>query len=72
VRTLTGREREVLQLLAEGCSAQEIGKRLYLSVKTVATHREHIKAKLGIHSVAGLTRYAIQEGLSGIEIKPSH
>lgn len=71
-RSLTDREREVLQLLAEGCSTQRIGERLKLSVKTVATHREHLMAKLDIHSVAGLTRYAIQEGLSGIEVRPSN
>ena len=67
---LTDREREVLQLLAEGYSTKEIGGRLHLSVKTVATHREHIMAKLGIHSIAGLTRYAITEGLSGFEVRP--
>lgn len=69
---LTVRERETLQLLAEGCSTQQIGERLKLSVKTVATHREHLMAKLDIHSVAGLTRYAIQEGLSGIEVRTTN
>lgn len=63
---LTDREREVLQLIAEGHSTKEIGECLALSPKTVATHREHIIAKLGISSVAGLTRYAIQQGLTSL------
>jgi len=61
---LTTREREVLQLLAEGRSNKEIASRLRLSVKTVGTHREHIMHKLDIHTVAGLTKYAIREGLT--------
>jgi len=61
---LTDREREVLQLLAEGFSAQDIGERLCLSVKTVATHRQHVMDKLVIHNIAGLTKYAIREGLT--------
>jgi DNA-binding NarL/FixJ family response regulator len=60
---LTEREREVLQLLAEGSATKEIAERLHISLKTVSTHREHIMEKLGIHSVAGLTKYAIREGL---------
>ena len=61
---LTDREREVLQLLAEGYSAKSIGERLCLSVKTVATHRQHVMDKLVIHNIAGLTKYAIREGLT--------
>lgn len=61
---LTRREREVLQLLAEGQSTKDIAGRLGLSLKTVGTHRAHVMDKLGIHSVAGLTKYAIREGLT--------
>jgi DNA-binding NarL/FixJ family response regulator len=64
---LTPREREVLQLLAEGHSAQEIAARLHVSVKTVGTHREHLMQKLGTHSLAGLTKFAIREGLTSAE-----
>jgi DNA-binding NarL/FixJ family response regulator len=66
---LTDREREILQLIAEGHSTKEIAGRLFLSIKTVGTHREHLMEKLGIHSVAGLTKYAIREGLT--EVTPS-
>jgi len=61
---LTAREREVVQLLAEGHSTKQIAARLNISAKTVGTHREHVMAKLNIHSVAELTRYAIREGLT--------
>jgi len=61
---LTDRERQVLQLLAEGHSAKAIADRLDVSVKTVGTHREHIMKKLDLRSVAGLTKYAIREGLT--------
>ncbi len=64
---LTDRERQVLQLLAEGHSAKAIAGRLHVSVKTVGTHREHVMRKLDIHSVAGLTKYAIREGLTSTE-----
>lgn len=60
---LTDRERAVLQLLAEGQTTKDIAGQLNLSTKTVATHREHIMAKLGISSIAGLTKYAIRQGL---------
>lgn len=63
---LTDRERIVLQLLAEGASTREIATRLHVSVKTVGTHREHVMEKLGVHSVAGLTKYAIREGLTSL------
>jgi DNA-binding NarL/FixJ family response regulator len=61
---LTPREREVLQLLAEGHAARDIAERLHVSVKTVGTHREHLMQKLDTHSLAGLTKFAIREGLT--------
>ena len=64
---LSSREREVLQLIAEGTSTKDIAARLHLSVKTVETHRAQIMAKLGLHSVAELTKYAIREGLTSLE-----
>jgi two-component system NarL family response regulator len=68
VRTLlTAREREVLQLLAEGLSSPEIGRRLFVATSTVETHRRNVMRKLGIHSVADLTKYAIREGLTSLE-----
>jgi len=63
---LTGREREVLQLVAEGHTTRDIAEALRLSPKTVDSHREHIMEKLGIRNVAGLTKYAIREGLTTI------
>lgn len=61
---LTPREREVLQLLAEGSSTKEIAGALQVSPKTVETHRRQIIIKLNLHSVAELTRYAVSEGIS--------
>jgi len=60
---LTGREQEILQLIAGGCSNREIAETLSISVKTVDTHRMHLMTKLDIHDVAGLTRYAIRKGM---------
>jgi DNA-binding NarL/FixJ family response regulator len=60
---LTARQREILQLIAEGRSTREIGARLFISVKTVETHRAQIMQRLGIFDVAGLTRHAIRIGL---------
>jgi len=60
---LSAREREVLQLLAEGASTRQIADRLNLSGKTVESHRLHLMEKLDLHSVAELTKYAIREGL---------
>ena len=60
---LSARQREVLQLIAEGHSTKEIAGRLDLSVKTVETHRAELMERLGIHGVAGLVRYAIRVGL---------
>jgi two-component system response regulator NreC len=65
--SLTSREREVLQLIAEGHSARDIAQRLHLSVKTIETHRRQMMEKLGIHSVADLTKFAIREGLTSLE-----
>ena len=64
---LTAREREVVQLFSEGYSSNEIAARLNVSAKTVASHREHILAKLRIRSIAELTRYAIREGLTSLD-----
>ncbi len=61
---LTPREREVLQLVAEGGTTKKIAADLNLSAKTVDSHREHIMEKLGIHNVAELTKYAIREGIT--------
>lgn len=60
---LTVREREVLQLIAEGRKTREIAELLYISIKTVETHRAHIMNKLDIHSTAELTQYAIRKGI---------
>lgn len=57
---LTSREREVLQLLSDGCSNKEIGSTLGISEKTAETHRARLMTKLGIHSVAKLVRYAVR------------
>lgn len=65
---LTTREREVLQLIAEGKSTKEIAACLSVSVKTVETHRRQIMEKLGIFSIAELTKYAIREGLTSLHI----
>lgn len=65
--TLGSREREVLQLLAEGYTSPQIGLRLHMAVKTVESHRRNIMRKLGIHSIALLTKYAVREGLSNLE-----
>jgi len=61
---LSNREREVLQLMAEGKSTNQIAELLHVSVKTVETHRQQMMQKLKIHSVAELTKYAIREGLT--------
>jgi DNA-binding NarL/FixJ family response regulator len=58
------REREILQLIAEGQRSAALAKRLFISVATVDTHRRNIMRKLNLHTVAQLTKYAIREGLS--------
>lgn len=65
--SLSGREREVLQLVADGWSTAAIADHFQLSVKTVETHRKHIMDKLNLHNVAGLTKFAIRCGLTGID-----
>jgi DNA-binding NarL/FixJ family response regulator len=65
---LTPREREVLQLMAEGRATKEIAMDLKVSIKTVETHRRQIMEKLQIHSVAELTKYAIREGLTSLDV----
>jgi len=64
---LSDREREVLQLMAEGGSTKQVALKLHISVKTVETHRRQIMSKLDIHTVAGLTKYAIRKGLTSLE-----
>jgi len=68
---LSAREREVLQLLAEGRTGAEIAQRLSLSQKTVETYRARLVEKLGIRDVAGLVRFAIQRGLVSLDEPPS-
>lgn len=65
---LTPRERQVLIGIAEGLTNKEIANRLGVSIRTVETHREHLMEKLGINTVAGLTRYAVARGL----VSPDH
>ena len=64
---LTGRQREILQLIAEGGSTKEIARKLNVSVKTVETHRAQLMERLDIHDVAGLVRFAVRHGLVGTE-----
>jgi DNA-binding NarL/FixJ family response regulator len=64
---LTPREREVLALVAGGAGTREIASRLELGVKTVETHRRNIMNKLGLRSVAELTKYAVREGIAPLE-----
>jgi DNA-binding NarL/FixJ family response regulator len=65
-QVLTAREREVLKKISEGTSTKEIARLLGVSPKTVDSHRMHIMSKLKITSVAGLTRYALREGLTSM------
>ena len=66
-RALSPREREVLQLVAEGSSSKDIATRLGLAVPTGETHRRQIMDKLGLRTIAELTKYAVREGLTTIE-----
>ncbi|MEK6652720.1 MAG: response regulator transcription factor [Nitrospirota bacterium] len=63
---LTDREREVLQLIAEGKTTKEIASILHVSTKTIETHRQQIMKKLNSHSIAELTKYAIREGITSV------
>jgi DNA-binding NarL/FixJ family response regulator len=65
--TLGAREREVLQLVAEGKTSGETAKQMHISIKTVETHRRNIAQKLGLHGTAELTKYAVREGLTSID-----
>ena len=60
---LTSRQREILQLIAEGRTTKEIAFTLNISAKTVETHRAQIMERLGINDVAGLVRYALRKGI---------
>lgn len=64
---LSPREREVLQLLAEGWSAARIAHHLHVSVKTIETHRRNLLGKLGLRTVADLVRYALREGITSLD-----
>ena len=66
--SLTSRQYEVLQLLAEGRTTREIAQQMSLSVKTIESHRQQIISKLNIRSIAGLTKYAIREGLISTDV----
>ena len=66
--SLTSRQYEVLQLLAEGRTTREIAQQMSLSVKTIESHRQQIISKLNIRSIAGLTKYAIREGLISMDV----
>lgn len=67
VSSLTAKEREVLQLLAEGKSTKEIAGTLHVSIPTIDTHRQHIMEKLQLFTVAELTKFAIRQGLTSLE-----
>jgi DNA-binding NarL/FixJ family response regulator len=60
---LTPREREVMQLVAEGCTSAEIGERLFISPRTVETHRANLMRKLGLRTPADVVRYAVRHGV---------
>jgi DNA-binding NarL/FixJ family response regulator len=64
---LTQRQREILQLIAEGHTTQEIAQKLSISVKTVETHRMQLMERLDIHDIAGLVRFAIRSGLISLD-----
>lgn len=66
-KQLSDRERQVLQLIAEGNSTKEIAFKLHVSVKTIESHRQNIMTKLRIHNLAGLTKFAVREGLTSLE-----
>jgi two-component system, NarL family, nitrate/nitrite response regulator NarL len=62
---LTERETEILRLICEGLSSKQIGEKLFISPRTVDTHRTNLMGKLDIHNVAGLIRFAFQNGIAG-------
>lgn len=65
--TLGPRELEIVQLLAEGYTSPQIGRKLHISTRTVESHRRNIMKKLGVHSLAEITKYALREGLTSME-----
>ncbi len=65
--SLGSREREVLQLVAEGKTSAETAKQMHISIKTVETHRRNIAQKLALHGTAELTKYAVREGLTSLD-----
>ena len=67
-KQLTSRQREILQLIAEGNSTKEIANKLNVSIKTVETHRMQLMDRLEIHDVAGLVRYAIRMGIITVKM----
>jgi two-component system response regulator NreC len=64
---LTAKERQILQLLAEGKNTKQMAACFNISIETVEAHRKHIMKKLNIHTISGLTKYAVREGLTNIE-----
>ena len=68
VAKLSHREQQVLHLVAEGCSSSNIAQRLQLSSSTVEVHRRNIMHKLNLHNIAELTKYAIRQGLTSLEV----
>ena len=64
---LTGRQREVLQLVAEGKSAKEIAARLQVSMKTVQFHKANVMRRLGLHTTAELVKFAVRRGMTPSE-----
>jgi len=64
---LSGREQEVLQLIAEGYGPKDIAKKLYISPKTVQNHRSNLKKKLNLTTTAGLTKYAVSKGITPLD-----
>ena len=67
-KQLTSRQREILQLIAEGNSTKDIANKLNVSIKTVETHRMQLMDRIGIHDVAGLVRYAIRMGIITVKM----
>jgi len=65
--SLTSKERQVLQLLAEGQSLKEIALLLQVAIPTIETHKQHLMKKLGLYTVAELTKFALRHGLTSLE-----